>query len=210
MFSVNAKMKKTGKKYGIKLVNFTIPALKSATGLVTCPNAGACAAGCYARQGAYNFKAPKTKHEKNLALTLLPNFKQLALDELLKIKPDVVRIHDSGDFYNAEYLAKWIDIASAMPDVKFYAYTKMVHLIKQTELPKNLQIIFSLGGRQDLMIDQKTDRHSRVFETVDALQAAGYIDASDDDMLALTDNPKIGLVYHGGKNYENTNWKNVA
>lgn len=45
-------MKKTGKLHGIKIVNFTLPALKSCSGVVTCPMAGQCASGCYARQGA--------------------------------------------------------------------------------------------------------------------------------------------------------------
>lgn len=209
LFSVNGKMQKTGKKHKVKIVNFTIPALQSINGFRTCPNAGLCATGCYARMGAYVFKGPRVKHEANLQATLKADFPIIAIAELTKLKPDLVRIHDAGDFYSREYLAKWIAIAIAMPDVKFYAYTKMVQLVKNTVLPDNLMIIFSQGGKQDLLINPNTDRHSRVFETVKELKAAGYVNASDDDMLASTINKRVGLVYHGNKNFVNTSWGKV-
>ncbi len=40
-----------------------------------------------------------------------------------------VRIHESGDFYNGEYLKAWIEVARMMPKNKFYAYTKSVPLV---------------------------------------------------------------------------------
>ena len=209
LFTVNGKMKKTGKKHGVKIVNFTIPAFLSSSGFKTCPNAGLCATGCYARMGAYVFKGPRVKHEANLQATFKPDFAMVAIAELTKLKPNLVRIHDAGDFYTKAYLEKWLTIAKSMPNVKFYAYTKMVQLVQGTVLPDNLMIIFSQGGKQDLLINASADRHSRVFETVKELKQAGYIDASNDDMLALTSNKRVGLVYHGNKNFENTSWDKV-
>jgi hypothetical protein len=35
-----------------------------------------------------------------------------------------LRIHESGDFYNQEYLERWKDIADYFPGLTFYTYTK--------------------------------------------------------------------------------------
>jgi hypothetical protein len=93
--------------------------------------------------------------------------------------------------------------------VKFYAYTKQVEMIKNTDLPSNFSCIFSFGGKQDKLINKKTDRHSMVFNSVDLLKSSGYVNASDDDLQALTENNKVGLFYHGNKSYENTAWSKV-
>ena len=53
--------------------------------------------------------------------------------------------------------------------------------------------------------------HSRVFESIEELTAAGYVDSSENDSVAATTtNNKIGLVYHGAKNFSNTRWGKVA
>jgi len=93
----------------------------------------------------------------------------------------------------------------------FYAYTKQVKMFKDIvqDIPANFKLIFSYGGKQDNLINPEIDRHSWVFESTSDLDSKGYIDASQDDMLALTDNPKVGLVYHGNKSYNNTTWSKV-
>jgi hypothetical protein len=214
LFSINSKMAKSGKGK-LKIVNFTIPAFITKDGFKTCPQAGVCAAACYARSGFYTFTNVYGKHRKNLEATLQADFVSLADKELQRIKPNVVRIHDAGDFYNEAYLDKWINIVRLNHNIKFYAYTKMVAMVTEKrrklkeQFPENLIIIFSLGGKQDSLINQATDRHSRVFESVKELKSAGYIDASNDDMKALTPNTKVGLVYHHPKSWENAHWKNV-
>ena len=94
--------------------------------------------------------------------------------------------------------------------MKFYAYTKEVNEFKKLKLmhwiPSNFTLIYSLGGKQDASISMETDRHARVFESEDQLNAAGYINASSDDLLAIGDNKKVGLVYHGNKSFKDTRW----
>ena len=110
-----------------------------------------------------------------------------------------MRIHDSGDFYNKEYLYKWFAIAEEMPNIQFYAYTKRVKMLKDnwSNKPENLTIIFSLGGKEDALIDQKVDRHSKIFNSIEELNEAGYIDTSVNDSNAwATDNHRVGLVMH--------------
>lgn len=208
LFSQNQKMKRSSGGRFKKIVNFTLPAFQTKDGFRTCPMAGVCASGCYARMGAYVWPKVYAKHRANLEATFENGFVESAVAELTRAKPDLVRIHDSGDFYSESYLTDWFAIARLMPDTQFYAYTKMVSLVKRLAwaLPENLTVIFSLGGKQDALINQGTDRHSRVFSSLAELKRAGYVDTSHDDTKAIGRNPKIGLVYHGNKGFDKTQW----
>ena len=204
---------KIAKMSGVKTFNWGIPAYQSASGFKTCPNAAACAKGCYATQGAYKFSNVAKVFEKRLKLSQSPRFASIISDEIRRRKVQRLRIHDSGDFYNLEYAKKWLTVMRVNPNVQFYAYTKAVSMFKQLEedglLPSNFIVIYSYGGTEDKLINRETDRHSWVFSSVEALNAAGYADAHENDSIALGTNPKIGLVYHGTKNIENTDWSKV-
>lgn len=205
----NSKMK----KMKVKTFNWGIPAYKSKDGFKTCPNAAACIVGCYAKSGAYLFSNVAKVFEQRLKLSQSANFVSIMNAEIKRRNVEQVRIHDSGDFYSVEYLHKWIEIMQANPQTNFYSYTKMVTLLKDYAsrgvLPDNFIVIYSYGGTEDKLISREIDRHSWVFSSLEALQAAGYADAHEDDSVALGSNPKIGLVYHGNKSYENTNWSKV-
>lgn len=211
----NSKMSKSTNSTHV-VYNFGIPAYRSSTGLTTCPMAGVCATGCYATMGSYTWSTVAKAYEYRLQRTLAPQFQsevQAELDGAVRRagragKQVVIRIHDSGDFYSIGYIEKWFDIIRANPNVVFYAYTKQVPLFQslrgQGRVPANLTLIFSEGGLADKRIDTATDRHSRVFTSHDELIAAGYADASSDDLVAaLGSNHRIGLVYHG---YKSRSW----
>lgn len=172
-----------------------------------CPQAGACVKLCYARNGTYNFKTVKAAHVRNLEMVLndLNGWMVKMMDELQKRRfrpkntptlPDLsrdhlskevaalldtgaacIRIHDSGDFLNEEYLLAWLAIASHTPDTLFYSYTKEVSLFKKVlakSPPANFLWCYSMGGKQDHLIDKKVDYHADVFPDEDAIKAAGY------------------------------------
>lgn len=187
LLTQNAKMKKTSKITGIKTFNFTLPARK------TCPMAKECLKYCYASKGAFTWKNVKVKHEANLIATRQRNFVELIIKEVTKKSIEAVRIHDSGDFYNKTYLSKWLKIAMQLPEVTFYAYTKSIHLFKDTKLPKNLVIIYSFGGKKDHLINVKKDRHAIVYT---GKLPKGYSYANDNDHVALASNKKIALLMH--------------
>lgn len=110
-----------------------------------------------------------------------------------------VRIHDAGDFFSPAYMRDWALVAESAPDVLFYAYTKEVAsakaLIFQQAIPANLVLIYSLGGQQDALIDRGQDRHDDVFPSLEALEAAGYSDQADSDLMApLLPTNRIGIV----------------
>lgn len=206
----NSKIKKMT---GVKTYNWGIPAYKSQSGFRTCPNAAACAIGCYATMGAYTFSNVAKVFEARLVLSKSDAFVRVISAELTRRQVKRLRVHDSGDFYNEEYLLKWFNIMRRHPHVQFYAYTKMVTLIKKYQrlglAPANFTVVFSQGGTQDKLINTKSDRHSRVFVDVKSLKQARYADAHVNDSVAVGRNPKIGLVYHGTKSYVNTNWNKV-
>jgi hypothetical protein len=47
------------------------------------------------------------------------------------------------------------------------------------------------------MIDTETMRHSKIFESIEELEAQGYTNASNDDLIAINENNhRIGLLSH--------------
>lgn len=217
----NAKMKRSSQN-GIHLYTFGIPAFKSQNGTFTCPNALNCVSGCYAKAGAYIWSNVSQVYESRLSLTRTKGFEQVMvyhIDKLLKKHKTglvLIRAHDSGDFYSPDYQVAWYDIAKVYqnePRVQFYAYTKMV---SQSEAlahikPSNFRIIYSYGGKEDSQIDTDKHYHSKVFQSEADLLQSGYVDGTYDDTIAALGIAKcIGLVYHGSKSYDKTNWKKVS
>ena len=198
LLSQNSKMKKTSLKNNAKIFNFSIPAYKTKSGKVTCPFAAACVKYCYAQKGNYTrFPIVQELMEKKYEISKQNNFNSLMNAEIKKKKATHIRIHDSGDFYSIKYLAKWIQIAEFNPSIIFYAYTKSIKFfVDGLLLPDNMKIIFSEGSKTDELINPKTDRHARIFKNIDLLNASGYIDASENDLKAITENKKVGLIFH--------------
>lgn len=190
----NTKLKKTD------TASFNLPAFRSADGFHVCPQAGACATMCYARQGRYVMPQVAKPREINLKIVRadLGQFERLLLADLAQLRKPVVRVHDSGDFFSQGYLDVWCRAAAAFPEKRFYAYTKSLHLDFKG-VPPNFQIIQSCGGLMDAKID-KSKSHSRIFRSHSARRAAGYVDGNVNDGPAIRGEKRIGLVYHGSRN----------
>lgn len=188
-----------------------------------CPMADGCLALCYARQGTYRFSNVKAAHQRNLELVLdrLDEWAEMMGSELQarRFRPNgvprtiagvddwttewvesggaAVRIHDSGDFFADDYTNAWLDIARITPDVLFYAYTKEVSRFRRLVepiAPVNLRWLYSLGGKEDHLLDLEHDRHADVFPDAGAVSLAGYVDQSESDLLAvLAPSNRIGI-----------------
>lgn len=193
-----------------------------------CPQAGACAKFCYALSGTYRFSNVKAAHTKKLEIVMyrtkkwrrhiiqelearrfkptgVPRLPDLPRDHLpamvrgvLDSGGPIVRIHDSGDFFAAWYLAEWTSIALECPDVIFYAYTKEVTMVREHgPLPANFLICFSLGGKEDYLLDlsEGGDRHAEVFQSLAELEDAGYTDQDAHDLLCVVaPSTRVGIV----------------
>jgi hypothetical protein len=199
LLTQNGKLKKTSKELGVRVFNFGLPAYKSISGKVICPMADSCVKFCYARKGAYIWSNVKPAFEKRYELSKTDDFVNKMYDEIIKKKPDYVRVHDSGDYYSRKYLNKWIDIALLFPEVRFYSYTNMVDMFQKTSLPVNFDVIFSDSGKQSHMIDYERDRFTKIFKSKQELDRAGFVNASKVDLFAtkwFSKNKKVGLIYH--------------
>ena len=150
----NGKMIYTGRANHCHIYTFSIPAKK------TCPFAGECKAFCFASSGNYTCPDPVACYARNFEASKRHDFPQIMIAQIKEAvrldakrgKQVVVRIHDTGDFYSRAYLVKWIQIASACPEVLFYGYTKSHPLFQGVECPDNFRFIPSEGGKRDDMI----------------------------------------------------------
>ena len=81
---------------------------------------------CYACTGNYRFSSVRRALAiRTILARLFPDFVKSAL--MAQIEADKIslfRIHASGDFFSAEYVEMWKEIASAYPACKFWTYTK--------------------------------------------------------------------------------------
>ena len=140
----------------------------------TCPGAGACKTFCYAMKGSYvMFKAVSMGLARmlNFLLNDPEGFASKLNSEIAAAKSKmakknakvVVRWHDAGDFFSAEYLAMAYSVARANPDVGFYAYTKMAD-VATGQRPKNFNMNFSGGAlsSQEKKVDFQRVKHSKV------------------------------------------------
>ena len=199
LLTQNTKLKKTSKALGLRVFNFGIPAYKSASGKLTCPMADECVKFCYAKKGAYVWSNVQPAFEKRYQLSKTNDFVDAMNSEILKKKPDYIRVHDSGDYYSRAYLHKWIEVAIHNPSVRFYSYTNMVSMMLNVSLPANYDIIFSDSGKQKNLINERKHRHTKIFQNSNDLISAGYVDASSIDLMAtkwFNDTNKVGLIFH--------------
>ena len=197
LLTQNAKLKKTSIENKMRVLNFSLPAYKTITGKTVCPFAKDCIKYCYAQKGNYRYPSVIKGLNNRYNLSQTDEFVPQMNATIILEHPTHVRIHDSGDFYSIAYLNKWVQIANDNKEVIFYAYTKSIKFfIDGLKLPKNLKIIFSEGSKTDNLINTSKHRHARIFKSKELLNAAGYIDASDNDLKAITDNKRVGLVYH--------------
>tara|TARA_B110000977_G_C10804611_1_gene387747 strand:- start:44 stop:640 length:597 start_codon:yes stop_codon:yes gene_type:complete len=96
-------------------------------------------------------------------------------------KAEAVRIHMSGDFYSQDYFDMWLDICNENPKIEFWAYTKSLkYWVKRiNEIPDNLILTASKGGRNDDLIDEYNLKNVEIIKTKE--EAKGKpIDTCDD------------------------------
>ncbi|MFI1648109.1 hypothetical protein ACH4XT_14385 [Streptomyces avidinii] len=189
----------------IGVFNWTLPAfvieMPDGSHFNVCPQAGVCAQLCYARVGTYRFKNVRAAHIRNLLLCrdTPEEFEKRMTDELShkRYAGKWIRLHDSGEFFSDEYVLTWMRIMRNSPGVRFYCYTKEISRFKRlvaNDAPENFLWCYSLGGKEDHLIDLRTERHADVFPDVEALIAAEYTDQTKSDLLSvLSESPLVGI-----------------
>ena len=62
-------------------------------------------------------------------------------------------VYVGKDFFNGEYLRAWLTAARSMPQLKFYCYSKSLHLFgTNVSIPDNFFLTASMGGKRDDLI----------------------------------------------------------
>lgn len=106
-----------------------------------------------------------------------------------------VRIHASGDFFSQRYFDAWLDYARRHPQVDFWAFTKSVRFWANRigDLPSNMVMTASLGGKQDDLVSHYDLRYARVVDSAEEAESLGLeIDTNDD--LARKRGPSFALL----------------
>jgi len=112
----------------------------------------------------------------------------------------VFRIHESGDFFNQDYFDAWIKVAKSHPETIFYAYTKSLKywINRLSQIPENLILNASKGGRNDDLIDKYNLKYVEVvYSPEEAVAKKLKIDL--DDSLAWKQSEPFAQLLHGGQ-----------
>jgi len=189
MTKPNEFLKNTNSKLGKSIYVFNLPAGD------TCPGKTAfCASICYAAKVERIYKNTRVAYQRNLdAFENDPiNTAQSIVDQIRKKSIKTVRIHANGDFYSAEYILLWRDIAAACPATRFFAYTRswrakgLLPALDALRALPNMRLLASLdpttgpgpeGWRHASILDRETSRAAkhgaRVPGSIVCLEQAG-------------------------------------
>jgi hypothetical protein len=110
----------------------------------------------------------------------------------------IIRIHVGGDFFSKNYFQSFIKIAKNNPNIIFYAYTKSLNYWVEliNEIPSNLKLNASRGGKSDHLIDEYNLKSAEVvFSEQEAIDKGLEID--HDDTHAFKQDKSFALLLHG-------------
>ena len=216
----NAKLSRLAKRLGVEVYSFDM------LSGVTCPGAKDCKSSALVQadgsrrivDGKHTvfrcFSASQEAQYDNVfdfreantqgALDLAASSPMKCASALVAALPDnaaVIRMHVAGDFKILNYFDAWLEVCNRRPDLRFYAYTKMLPFwVKRRDvLPPNLALTASRGGRWDSLIDEHGFRESVVVYSESQADDLGLdIDHDDHHAYSLTGG-SFALLIHGSQ-----------
>jgi hypothetical protein len=126
------------------------------------------------------------------------------IDLSLSMQPpkELIRVHESGDFFTENYFKAWLMVAKQRPKQKFYAYTKSLGMWLNLRdiIPSNFYLTASCGGTLDYLIPKHQDVFQRISYVVYTEQEAAErgLEIDHDDSHCLGDKP-FALLVHGSQ-----------
>ena len=109
-------------KLGKRVWSFSLPRV------ATCPGMSQwCRESCYMAKLERMYKTMLASYHENFenAAVETKALRAAILEKIPKIRNlRAIRIHVDGDFFNAGYVRMWASIAVALPETRFYAYTR--------------------------------------------------------------------------------------
>ncbi len=119
MSSLKNLLSRGNTKLGEGVFAFSIPAV------LTCPGrTPLCQEACYARRGRFATGSIRSRLEENLGASGRPGFAARMIAEIRRRGVHILRVHVSGDFYDAGYVEAWCRIARMTPRVRLYCYSR--------------------------------------------------------------------------------------
>ena len=93
-----------------------------------------------------------------------------------------IRIHAAGDFFNQAYFDMWLELARNNPGVEMWAYTKsLTYWVNRIwQIPANLTLTASQGGRNDALIEKHGLKNVVVYPDRESVPGNRPIDTNDD------------------------------
>lgn len=209
----SAKVKKIQEWYGkpVKVYAFSLPAGYSCPGAVICQSWADRITGkikdgkdaevrCYAASDESKSPQARAARWHNFDILKHADFETIysELSDALPNDADICRIHIGGDFFNQKYFNAWVFLAQNRPSVTFYAYTKSLPYWIETkfDIPDNLKLIASKGGRYDDLIAEYNLREAVI---VLSLEEADFqeLDIDHTEQIAIQRDDNFALLIHG-------------
>jgi hypothetical protein len=139
---------------GAEILHFSLPRI------ITCPGRTKwCEENCYAKGGRHIFPSVRKARLANYELSKRKDFVDImvkAISELYIRGYKVLRLHEEGDFYDEEYIRKWIEIVKELRKrgnrILIYAYTR------SWRLPNLLPLLEELRRLPNVVLIASTDR----------------------------------------------------
>ncbi len=162
---------------------------------------------CFSASNEVVYPQTYTKRQANLAklrgCRTPHQVARLLLSELPK-NAGIVRLHVSGDFYSKVYLRGVLLAAKQTPQVRWYAYTKSLHLWEDVPMKDpqngvvtdNVFLTASIGGKHDALIAKLNLRSCKVVLSEEEAENLGLpIDHTDEH--AATSGGPFAVLIHG-------------
>ena len=138
-------------------------------------------------------------HQQNYEFSSTPGFASWCIREIRQRGIRILRVHTAGDLYNVEYAEKWLTIATSLPNVKFFGYTR------SWRSPEILPVLRSIGRLPNFSLWYSIDRETGPAPLDPNIRQA-YLALSDEDAstapyttdLIFRDNPKTAAKNFNG------------
>ena len=143
------------------------------------------------------------KHNTEQLMAVRNSYKRMAqmIKNSMPKNIGICRIHVAGDFFNIHYFRAWVKVAKNNPNALFYAYTKSLSYWATllNDIPTNLVLTASRGGRLDNLIDSYGLREAVVVFSEQEAQDMGLPIDHDDSHAADPNNrdQSFALLLHG-------------
>jgi hypothetical protein len=135
-------------------------------------------------RGAYKCYAASPERFPGVREHRWKNFEYAKAGNKIEIPKNcnAIRIHAAGDFFNQKYFDDWVLMAEENPEVEMWAYTKsLIYWVKRiNDIPKNLVLTASYGGRQDHLIEEYNLKNVIVYKSPEEVPLDRPIDTNDD------------------------------